>query len=96
MVADLEDIKRHLNVDFSDDDNLITSLIKAVEASVEKSIGAPLYSTVIDGSLPDDLLHVIRMMVAIQYRNREGDTADKSTPIPYTLAHFLAPYVKLS
>ena len=96
MVAYLEDIKRHLEVDFDSNDELITSLIKAVEASVEKSIGAPLHTTVVDGSIPDDILQVIRIMVAERYHNREGQSANKMTAVPFALAHFLAPYVKLT
>lgn len=95
-MVDLSDIKRHLNVDFDEDDNLIESMIKAVEASVEKSIGAPLSEVVVDGKLPDDLLHVIRIMVAKLYEYREGNTYGKVQEVPFTLSHLLAPYIKLS
>ena len=95
-MVDLSDIKRHLNVDFDEDDNLIESMIKAVEASVEKSIGAPLSEVVVDGELHDDLLHVIRIMVAKLYEYREGNTYGKVQEVPFTLSHLLAPYIKLS
>jgi uncharacterized phage protein (predicted DNA packaging) len=95
-MIELSDIKRHLNVDFDEDDLLIESMIKATEASVEKSIGAPLSDITVDGKLPDDLLHVIRIMVAKLYEYREGNTYGKVQEVPYTLAHLIAPYIELS
>ena len=96
-MIDLADIKRHLNVDFDDDDDLIRSMIDAAVASVENSIGAPLAGVVQeDGSLPSDLKHVIRIMTAKLYEYREGNTYGRVQEVPYTLAHLLAPYIKLS
>lgn len=95
-MIDLSDIKRHLNVDFDEDDSLIESMIEAVEASVEKSIGAPLSDYVKDGELEPDLKHVIRIMVAKLYEYREGNTYGKVQEVPFTLAHLLAPYIRLS
>lgn len=95
-MVELSDIKRHLNVDFDEDDSLIESMVKAAEASVEKSIGAPLSDVLVDGQLPDDLLHVVRIMVAKLYEYREGNTYGKVQEVPFTLSHLLAPYIKLS
>jgi uncharacterized phage protein (predicted DNA packaging) len=96
MYVTLEDIKRHLNVDFNDDDNLITSMIEAAEASIEKSIGAPLAELAPDGTLPKDLIHAIRMMTSVFYEYREGFTYGKIAQVPYTLSNLLAPYIKLT
>lgn len=96
MYVELEDIKRHLNVDFNEDDNLITSMIEAAEASVENSIGAPLADIAINGELPVDLKHVIRIMTANFYEYREGMTYGKIQAVPFTLSHLLAPYIVLT
>lgn len=96
MYVELEDIKRHLNVDFNEDDNLITSMIEAAEASVENSIGAPLADIAIDGELPVALKHVIRIMTANFYEYREGMTYGKIQTVPFTLSHLLAPYIVLT
>ena len=96
MYVELEDIKRHLNVDFNEDDNLITSMIEAAEASVENSIGAPLADIAIYGELPVALKHVIRIMTANFYEYREGMTYGKIQTVPFTLRHLLAPYIVLT
>lgn len=95
-MIELSDIKRHLNVDFDEDDLLIESMIKAVEASMEHTIGASLSELIIDGKLPDDLLHVSRIMVAKLYEYREGNTYGKVQDVSFTLSHLLAPYIKVS
>ena len=96
MYVELEDIKRHLNVDFNEDDNLITSMIEAAEASVENSIGAPLADITIDGELPVALKHVIRIMTANFYEYKEGMTYGKIQTVPLTYSHLLAPYIVLT
>ena len=96
MYVELEDIKRHLNVDFNEDDDLIASMIEAAEASVENSIGAPLADIAINGELPVDLKHVIRIMTANFYEYREGMTYGKIQTVTFTLSHLLAPYIVLT
>lgn len=96
MYVELEDIKRQVNVDFNEDDNLITSMIEAAEASVEKTIGAPLAEIAIEGELPADLKHAIRIMTANFYEYREGMTYGKIQAVLFTLSHLLAPYIVLT
>lgn len=96
MYVTLEDIKRHLNVDFDEDDTLITSMIEAAEVSIEHSINAPLADIATEGALPKDLVHAIRIMTAVFYEYREGFTHGKIMQVPFTLAHLLTPYRKLS
>lgn len=96
MYIELEDIKRHLNVDFSEDDSLITSMIEAAEASVENTIGVPLADIAIDGQLPPALKHVVRIMTATFYEYREGLTYGKIQNVPFTLSHLLSPYIILT
>lgn len=95
MILTLEDIKRHLNVDFDEDDTLITSMIEAAEASIEQSIGVPL-ADFVTGDFPADLKHAIRILTATFYEYREGFTHGKIQQVPFTLAHLIAPYRKLS
>ena len=96
MYVELEDIKRHLNVDFNEDDNLITSMIETAEASVEKNIGAPLADIAIEGELPADLKHALRIMAASFYEYREGLTYGKIQSVVFSLSHLLAPYIQLT
>lgn len=96
MYVTLEDIKRHLNVDFNDDDTLITSMMEAAEVSIEQSINTPLADIAEEGVLPKDLVHAIRIMTSVFYEYREGFTHGKIMQVPFTLAHLLTPYRKLS
>lgn len=96
MYGTLEDIKRHLNVDFDEDDELITSMMEAAEVSIEQSINTPLADIAVEGVLPKDLVHAIRIMTAVFYEYREGFTHGKIMQVPFTLAHLLTPYRKLS
>ena len=96
MYVTLEDIKRHLNVDFDEDDTLITSMIDAAEVSIEQSINTPLAGIAVEGVLPKDLIHAIRILTAVFYEYREGFTHGKIMQVPFTLAHLLTPYRKLS
>lgn len=96
MYVTLEDIKRHLNVDFDEDDTLITSMMEAAEVSIEQSINTPLADIAVDGVLPKDLIHAIRILTAVFYEYREGFTHGKIMQVPFTLAHLLTPYRKLS
>ena len=95
MIVTLEDIKRHLNVDFDEDDALITSMIEAAEASIEQSIGVPLADIATDG-FPDDLKHAIRILTATFYEYREGFTNGKIQQVPFTLSHLISPYRRLT
>lgn len=95
MILTLEDIKRHLNVDFDEDDALITSMIEAAEASIEQSIGVPLADIVAD-KFPDDLKHAIRILTATFYEYREGFTNGKIQQVPFTLSHLISPYRRLT
>lgn len=95
MILTLEDIKRHLNVDFDEDDTLITSMIEAAEASIEQSIGVPLADIVTDG-FPNDLKHAIRILTATFYEYREGFTNGKIQQVPFTLSHLISPYRRLT
>lgn len=38
----LEDIKKHLNIDFSDDDAYLKDIVIVAQMSVEKAINTPL------------------------------------------------------
>jgi uncharacterized phiE125 gp8 family phage protein len=48
LVVSLEDAKKHLRVDFNDDDELITALIKAATRSAEKFLGRSLLDQTFD------------------------------------------------
>ena len=60
----IEDIKKHLNIDYEEDDTYIAELIEAAEDAVQKFIQQPLEGLVDeDGKIPVSLRHAIRLMV---------------------------------
>jgi len=97
MYVKVDDIKRHVNVQWDDDDALIQSMIDAAELSIEKNIGTPLADIADeDGNLPADLIHAIRIMTASLYEHREGFTYGRIQQVPFTLSHLIMPYKKLT
>lgn len=92
----LEDAKKHLLVEFDDDDSYIESLIEAVECSLEHDINRPLAEVEVDGKLPADLVHALRIKLGKLYMAREGVAFAKSYELPFTYACLFIPYRKES
>lgn len=97
MYVTVEEMKKHLNVDYDEDDAYLQSLIDAAEAGVERFIQRPFAEVLAeDGSLPADLKHAVRLMAGGLYANREPAAFTQSAEVPYTLGFLLVPYRKLS
>jgi len=90
----LADLKKHLNVDFSDDDDYITGLESAAESSIVKYIQQPLVNCEVSaGVLDPALCHAIKLIVANFYANREPVAYGVPQVVPYTLTFLLNPYI---
>lgn len=93
----LDDAKQHLLVEFDDDDKYIEELIKAVECSLANDINRPLSEVENeDGTLPDALLHAMRIKLGKLYMAREGVSFAKNYELPFTFANLFIPYRKES
>lgn len=83
---DLITAKKHLNVDFNDDDWYISELIGMSEDLIEHEIGESLENLKKDGDIPKPLFHAILLLISHFYAVREpvimGVSVNK---IPYTL-----------
>ena len=95
MYVTVEDIKRHINVDFNNDDKLIESYIQAAEQAIEDMINVPLATYVSDGKLAAPLVHAIRLQTAKMYEYREGTVHSKATEVPFTFGFLVTPYIVL-
>ena len=86
MFLSVEKCKKHLNIDldFTEDDNYITSLIEVAENVVERHIGYKLADKVEenDGSLPKGLEHAMLLLIGHFYNTREAVTFGSSTELP--------------
>jgi uncharacterized phage protein (predicted DNA packaging) len=93
----VELLKKHLNIDFleSDESDYLGLLLDASESRVEKEIKQPL-STFEDenGKLDPALVIVILLQSATIYANREAVAYSNLEQVPFTLRHFIQPYIQ--
>lgn len=86
MFLSVEKCKKHLNIDldFTEDDNYITSLIEVAENVVERHIGYNLAekADANDGQLPKGLEHAMLLLIGHFYNTREAVTFGSSTELP--------------
>lgn len=70
--TEIQDMKRHLNVDFDDDDAYISDLIDTAEVAISTYLNRPLCEFIgQDGCLLPTLKHAVRLLVGNWYANRE-------------------------
>ena len=85
----LEEIKKHLNIDFSDDDTYLADIVTVAQMSVERAINAPLSEHEENGALNPMLKHAIKILAGNFYANREPVSFATPNVIPYTLAYLI-------
>lgn len=93
----LEDLKKHLNVDYNEDDNYIETLGKTALAAVVKATrrDIPTLKAMNGGTFPLELSLACKMLVAHWYKNRENVSTVNQTSIPHTYDYLVKPYVRL-
>lgn len=91
----VEELRRWLNLNFSEDDLLLAELIEASENVVEQQIMQPL-SDLEDasGELPAGLKTAIKEYAATLYENREAVAYGSPNKIPYTFEYLIQPFKK--
>lgn len=73
MYITVEDLKKHLNVDHSEDDDYIEELAEVAEDAVAEYLNRPLTDFVDDvGHLKASVRHAIRLLVGTWYASRES------------------------
>jgi uncharacterized phage protein (predicted DNA packaging) len=89
-VITLEEQKRHMNVDFDDDDALITANIDAAESYITALIGESLADM---ASVPGALRQATRMLAAHFYENREAASFDgRAAELPFGFMDLVTPF----
>ena len=98
----VEEIRKHLNIDFSDDDDYLESLIEVGELSVEAYIGQELDKLLVadkgaaEGSglmvLNPMLRHAVKIMVGNLYGNRESVSYGVPVEVPFTYQYLIKPF----
>lgn len=89
----VEEIKRHLYVDFEADDIILADYIDASQEIIEKYLNVKLDDLVVDERLPYPILQAIKIMTGNLYNNRES-VAFNAVPykVPFSFEYLLQPY----
>jgi len=91
----LDEMKKHLNIDFTDDDEYVTSLIEVAQCSIEKTIQHPLKDCEIsDGVLNPALVHAMKLLAGNLYANREPVAYGVPQAVPYTMQYLIQPFIQ--
>lgn len=97
MYIEADDIKKHLNIDYDEDDGYLTQLVEAAESAIERFIQQPLEKLEDEnGDIPAALKHAVRLMVGGFYANREPVAFATATEIPFGLMFLIMQYRKLT
>ena len=87
-------LRRQVNVDFSDDDDYMAGLLCAAEHTVENYIQRQFTEVETDGAIPPPLVMAILIIAAGLYSNREPVAYAVPQAVPYSVSFLLQPYVK--
>ena len=102
MYVEIEDLKKHLNIDHSEDDAYIRELEEVAEDAIATYLNRPLSDFVTEnppGTCPHDTLkpairHAIRLTVGTWYANRESVTFGSASELPSGASFLLLPLKK--
>lgn len=88
MIVSIDKVRSHLNLDdfFHDDDEYIVSLIAAAESATAKRLNVKSLSDMINkrtGSIPDDVIHSVLLLIGNWYSNREATTGQNANELPF-------------
>jgi uncharacterized phage protein (predicted DNA packaging) len=95
--TNVELLQKHLEIDFLEDgdSDYLELLLNASESRVEKEINQPLTEFVDeDDKLNPALVMVILLQAATLYANREAVAYSNLEQVPFTLRHFIQPFIK--
>ena len=72
MYLTVEDLKKHLNIDHSEDDAYIEELIEVAEDAVATYVNRPLSDFAENGTIKPAIRHAVRLLIGTWYANRES------------------------
>jgi uncharacterized phage protein (predicted DNA packaging) len=91
MYITVEDLKKHLNVDHSEDDDYIGELSEVAEDAVAEYLNRPISDFVTDGKLKASVRHAIRLLVGTWYASRESVAFASPSVLPDGVYALLMP-----
>ena len=98
MYVTVEQLKKQVNVDYSEDDEYMSQLIEVAEVAVQNDIRCQLSAleTTETGerTIPAPLRHAVLLLASNLYSNREPVAFASPQPVPYTLQYLIQPYIR--
>lgn len=94
MYITVQDIKKHLNIDFNEDDTYIADLIEAAEDYIRTYCNRPLEELAEGNTLRPAVKHAVRLLVGHWYNSREAVAFSTPSELPFGLAAILIPMKK--
>lgn len=83
MIVTLEQLKEHLNIEDSTDDNYLRSLIVVSEDAVYKNLNKD------GGEVSPTTIQAILILAGTLYENREGVSYANATTVPHTFDYLI-------
>ena len=91
MYLTVEDLKKHLNIDHSEDDEYIEELIEVAEDAVATFLNRPLADFLENGKIKAAIRHAVRLLVGTWYANRESVAFASPSVMPDGVSALLLP-----
>lgn len=91
MYLSLDDVKRHLLIDFNDDDILLADLITVAENAVATDLNLDCLCEIADanGMLPASVAQAMLLLIGTLYANRESVTYGTPHVVPHAYEYLL-------
>lgn len=95
MYISVDDLKKHLNVDHSEDDDYIKELAEVAEDAIATYLNRPMTDMIDDyGNVRASVRHATRMLVGTWYANRESVAFASPSVMPDGVYALLLPLRK--
>ena len=91
MYLSIDDVKRHLYIDHSDDDLYLADLITVAEDAVRRDLNVYSLKELEDcsGMLPACVTQAMLLLVGTLYSNRESVSYGQARPVPHSYEFLL-------
>lgn len=91
MYLEIEDVKRHLYIETTDDDRYIADLITVAEDAVKRDLNVSSLSDLEgeDGELSPSVVHAMLLLIGTWYNCRESVTYGVPNRVPHAYEYLL-------
>ncbi len=92
MIQELETVKKHLNVDFEDDDEYILSLMMVSDEVIARHLNVDSLESHFNSNVPVGVTHAKLLLIGTLYNNRETVTDARLYKVPTSYEYLLSLY----